>query len=161
MSGHEAIILNMDDLAVKRRFMQKVQLMTGLWEMRIRPRRLTRSLSQNAYYFAAIVQPFTEWLKIEWGDSDIRPDQAHELLKHRILGVKELVNKQTGEMIEITRSSRQLDTAEFAEFIDKAAAWLAEFCGLVILPPEMFKEGSTGKRTMQGLREAHRNGDRP
>lgn len=138
--GELKSVVNMDDVPTKRRFMQKVQTMTGLWEIQMKPRRFTRSLSQNAYYWAAVVTPFTEWLRGEWGDSDVKPEQAHELLKHKVLGSLELTNKQTGEVIEITRSSRTLDSYEFGEFIEKAAAWLAEFTGIVVLTPEMFYE---------------------
>jgi hypothetical protein len=133
-------VVNMDSLQTKRRFMQKVQTMSGLWEIHMKPRRFTRSLTQNAYYWAAVVTPFTEWLRSEWGDNAIQVDQAHEILKQKVLGTKELTNKQTGEVIEITRSSRILDSVEFGEFIDKAAAWLAEFCGIVVLSSEMFFE---------------------
>jgi hypothetical protein len=133
-------VVNMDDVPTKRRFMQKVQGMTGLWEIQMKPRKLVRSLNQNAYYFVAVVTPFTEWLRSEWGDNGIQVDQAHEILKQKILGTHEIINKKTGESIEITRSSRVLDTAEFGEFIEKAAAWLAEFCGIVVIPSEMFWE---------------------
>ena len=50
------------------------------------------------------------------------------------------MNKQTGEEIQITRSSKMLDTHEFGEFIEQAAAWLAEFTGIVVLPSEMYFE---------------------
>jgi hypothetical protein len=135
-------VVNFDNLATKRKFMQGVQGLTGLWEVSLKPRKFTRSLSQNAYYFAAVVTPFTEWLRQEWGDSSVTVEQAHELLKHKILGTKELMNKETGEVIEITRSSRMLDSAEFGEFIDKAAAWLAEFTGIVVLSSDLFWESA-------------------
>jgi hypothetical protein len=139
-------VVNMDNLTTKRRFMQKVQTMTGLWEISMKPRRFTRSLNQNAYYWAAVVTPFTEWLRSEWGDNAITPQQAHEALKQKVLGTKELLNKQTGEVIEITQSSKVLDTHEFGEFIENAAAWLAEFAGIVVLSPELFWEQPEKKR---------------
>lgn len=140
MKGDLKSIVDMDDVPTKRQFMQAVQTMTGLWEIQMKQRRFTRSLNQNRYYWSAVVTPFTEWLRKEWGDNDVQLEQAHELLKHKILGARELVNKKTGDVIEITRSSRTLDTTEFGEFIDKAAAWLAEFTGIVVLAPEMFRD---------------------
>lgn len=140
-------IYDMSDLPTKRRVMQSVQLMDGLWEISMKPRKFTRTLTQNSYYWAAVVSPFCDWLRTEWADRTIELEQAHELLKARILGTKELVKKDTGEVIEITRSSRNLDTTEFGEFIDKAAAWLAEFTGIVILSPEMYFEGEVPVRT--------------
>jgi hypothetical protein len=139
-------VVNMDNLTTKRRFMQKIQTMTGLWEISMKPRRFTRSLNQNSYYWAAVVSPFTDWLRNEWGDSSVQLEQAHELLKTKILGTKELVNKKTGEVIEITRSSKMLDTHEFGEFIENAAAWLAEFTGIVVLSSELFWEQPEKKR---------------
>jgi len=139
-------VVNMDNLQTKRRFMQKIQTMSGLWEVSLKPRKLVRSLNQNSYYFAAVCTPFCEWLRNEWGDSSVTVDQAHELLKTKILGTKELVNKKTGEVIEITNSSKMLDTHEFGEFIENAAAWLAEFTGIVVLSPELFWEQPEKKR---------------
>lgn len=139
-------VINFDSLQTKRRFMQKVQTMSGLWEVSMKPRKLVRSLNQNAYYWAAVVAPFTEWLRDEWGDNSVQPEQAHELLKTKILGTRELVNKKTGEVIEITQSSKTLDTHEFGEFIDNAAAWLAEFTGIVVLSPDLFWEQPEKKR---------------
>lgn len=139
-------VYNFDSLQTKRRFMQNVQAMSGLWEISMKPRRFVRSLNQNAYYFAAVVSPFAEWLRNEWGDSSGTVEQAHELLKTKILGTKELVNKKTGEVIEITQSSKTLDTHEFGEFIENAAAWLAEFTGIVVLSPDLFWEQPEKKR---------------
>lgn len=138
-------VVNMDDTPTKRRFMQAVQRMGGLWEISMKPRKYTRSLSQNSYYWAAVVTPFTDWLRNEWGDSNVQVEQAHELLKTKILGTRELVNKQTGELLEITRSSKMLDTTEFGEFVDNAAAWLAEFTGIVVLPPDLFNDKENRK----------------
>lgn len=154
MSKTETHLVNFDDLAQKRQVMSTVQGLSGLYEVTIKPRKLTRSLSQNAYYWVAVVQPFAEWLKDEWGER-VELEQAHELLKHKILGSKELVSRSTGEVIEITRSSRGLDTAEFGEFIDSAANWLAEFTGIVVLPPEVFyqkkeKHARTTRQTGSG-----------
>lgn len=139
-------VYDMDDLPTKRRVMQSVQGMNGLWEISMKPRRFTRTPSQNNYYWAAVVTPFTEWLRGEWGDNDIQVEQAHELLKTKILGTKELLNKETGEEIQIIRSSKMLDTTEFGEFIDKAAAWLAEFTGIVVLSPDLFWESPASEK---------------
>src|SRR5688500_5071587 len=103
MSADLKQVVNMDSVNTNRQFMQKVQTMTGLWEIQMKPRKAVRSLSQNAYYWVAVVTPFTEWLRGEWGDSGIQVDQGHEILKQKVLGTLEIVNKKTGETIEITR----------------------------------------------------------
>ena len=65
------------------------------------------------------------------------------MLKHKILGTKEIVDKDTGEVLEIPPTSRDLDVGEFAEFIEGCARWLAEFTGIVVIPSELFYEGAT------------------
>src|SRR5688572_9516699 len=95
------LVLNFDSVQTKRRFMQKVQLLKGLQEVSIRPRKVTRSLNANSYYWVAVVQPFTEWLRDEWGDPSITTEQAHIELKKAVLGVKEKVNTNTGEVMEL------------------------------------------------------------
>lgn len=138
------LILNLDDIDAKRRLMSKIQRLTGLWEITLQPRRRTRTLNQNAYYFAAFVTPFREWLNENWGESfDL--DQAHTQLKIAVLGMDEKVNKQTGEIIELVPTSRFKDTAEFSDYLEKAAEFLARNCQIVVLPSELFSDDSKRK----------------
>lgn len=134
------LTVNMDDIEAKRRLMSKIGTLKGLYDVTLRPRKRTRSLNQNAYYFAALVTPWTEWLREQSGDPSITSEQAHIELKRAVLGTKEIVNKETGDVIELTRTSRNLDTAEFSEFIEGAARFLAEFAGIVVIPSELFFE---------------------
>lgn len=135
MSRKESLILNMDDLNIKRQLMSKIGTLKGVWELSLKPRRLNRSLDQNSYYWVAVVTPFVEWLREEWGDN-IEPEQAHEMLKAKILGVK--YKEIAGEAITLIPSSRKLDTAEFSDYIERCARWLAEFCSIVVVPSEIF-----------------------
>lgn len=139
-------VLNLDSVETKRRLMQRIQRLKGLHEVSIQPRKKTRSLNANAYYHVAVVAPFLEWLRENWGDTSITHEQAHELLKRKVLGTIEKVDKSTGEIFEITPTSHDMDQYEFGEFIEKAAAWLAEFAGIVVIPSEMFWD-SKEKRT--------------
>lgn len=135
-----AQVLNFDNPETKRRLMRKIGTLKGLHEVSIRPRKKTRSLNANAYYHAAVCRPFLDWLRENWGDNAITHEQAHELLKRKVLGPIERVDESTGEVFEITPTSHDMDQVEFGEFIEKCAAWLAEFCGIVVIPPELFFE---------------------
>lgn len=126
------LVLNMSDPEVKRRLMRQIGMLTGLWELELKPRRLVRTLQQNKYYRVAVVLPFRDWLREAYGDSWITGDQAHEMLKERLLAGKE------GQVGTLPPTTTSLNTAEFAEYVDKAAAWLAEFCNIVIIPPDLF-----------------------
>jgi hypothetical protein len=129
-------VINFSDLKAKRRFIAYAGTLTGLWEVRLKPRKLTRSLNQNSYWWAAIVTPFRDWLCDVYGEQ-VSLEQAHEMLKAKVLGVKERV-LPTGEVLELIPASRTLKTDEFAFLIEGAARWLAEFCSIVVLSSDLF-----------------------
>lgn len=133
-------IFNFDDLAVKRQFMAHVGTLRGLYEVTLKPRKKTRSLDQNRYYWSAFVSPFTAWLQVEWGDPSITTEQAHDEMKRAVLGVKTKVNERTGEVMELMPPSRSMDTLEFSDYLERAAEFLARVAGIVVLPAEMFYE---------------------
>lgn len=140
----DSLLVNLSDANVKRELMSQIGRLSGLYEIMIKPRKRTRSLDQNAYYWAAVVAPFTEWLRNVWGDSKIDKEQAHEMLKIKILGVshKEI---PSGETLTKIPQSKTLTVEEFSEYIEQCAAWLAEFCEIVVVPSEMFYEDGKKK----------------
>jgi len=135
-----AMVLNMDDLTVKKSLMQKIGTLHGLYEVTLKPRRQTRSLQQNSYYFAAVVQPFASYLRDEWGDPSITTEQAHMHLKIAVMGMDTKVNKETGEVLELVPTTRFKDTAEFSSYVERAILFLGETCGIAVLDAEMFYE---------------------
>ncbi|HEU4509048.1 MAG TPA: hypothetical protein VFR78_12455 [Pyrinomonadaceae bacterium] len=141
----DTLIVNMSDPDVKRKLMIEIGGLTGLYEIYLKPRKRTRSLDQNAYYFVAVVEPFMLWLREQYGDSSIDKEQAHEMLKVKILGLQE---KQVGdEVLRLIPHSKNLTVEQFGEYIEKCAAWLAEFTGIIVIPPEMFYESAGKKRS--------------
>lgn len=139
----EALILDMDNRDVKRRLMSKIGALRGPWELTLKPYKQTRSLDQNAYWFAAVVTPFAGWLREEWGEQ-IEIEQAHEMLKQKILGTRKI--DIGGELVSVPPSSRTLDTGEFAELIEKASDWLGKFCNIEVMPSDLFYETAGVKR---------------
>jgi hypothetical protein len=136
----EVLLLDLSDLDTKRRLMSHVGSLKGLYEVSIKQRKHKRSLDQNSYYFAAFITPFLAWLHETDGDRSITKEQAHITLKSAVLGMKVITNKQTGETIEIPPPTKNMKTDEFSIYLDAAAKWLAEFCGIVVLPAEVFFE---------------------
>lgn len=139
------LVLDLSDVESKRRLMSKIGSMQGLWEVTLKPRVAQRTLNQNSYYWSAFVHPFAEWLSEQWGET-ITTDQAHYELRKAVLGFREKVNERTGEVMELIPSSRKLDTKEFTEFLDKAAEFLARFCGIVVLPSDLFQLKQSGAK---------------
>ncbi len=142
----DTLLINMDDAAAKRELMIQIGRLSGLYEVYIKPRKRTRSLDQNAYYFAAVVTPFRDWLRESYGDSRMSTDEAHEMLKVKILGLTEKQIPNSDETMTIIPRSKTLTVEEFGEYIEKAAAWLAEFCNIIVLPSETFYEAESPRK---------------
>jgi hypothetical protein len=132
------LLINMDDLDAKRQFMSHIGTLRGRYEITLRPRRYTRSNNANAYYWSAVVMPFTHYLREEWGDPSISKDQAHAELKLAVLGPKVLINKSTGEVKELVPTSHDLDTAEFAQFIEGCIEFLGRACRIAVPSSEEY-----------------------
>ena len=132
MSAPDVLVLNMDDLDAKRALMSHVGTLKGLWEVALKPRKQTRSLNANRYYFQCVVTPFMYWLRESDGDPSIDKDQAHEALKLAVLGIR------TVGGVKVPPRTRRMKTDEFAQYIEAAAKFLAEFCGIVVVESEAF-----------------------
>lgn len=128
----QAEIWNLAEASEKHRLMRQIStLPAGLYEVLINPKRKGRTLDQNAYLHVALVTPFAEWLREQYGDPHITLDQAREMLAVKVLGL------QHGVLVPRTST---LSTKEFTEFIENAAAWLAEFCEIIVIPSDLFYE---------------------
>jgi hypothetical protein len=83
---------------------------------------------------------------------ELTNDQAHEMLKVKILGLQEHRIEGTNETIKIIPRSKTLNTAEFDEYVEKAIAWLREFPGIEVIACEEFYE----RPEMRGKHEVYR-----
>ena len=136
LMAREAINLILD-LSVadnKRRLLSAVGVMSGVWEVDIRPRRDTRTLRQNSYYHAVITPALAKYLSDQ--DYDVTtPEDAHEVLKARFL-VANVVNKTTGEILQRrVKSTTSLTPAEFSDYCERCRAWMADFFGIIVPDP--------------------------
>lgn len=91
-----------------------------------------RTIDQNAYYHAAIVEPITRRFN-ELGERFDVGD-VHEILKYKFL--KEFRIDEHGEIkFEFVRSSSELKVYEFILFVDDCIQYAAEHLELAIEPP--------------------------
>lgn len=92
-----------------------------------------RTLSQNGYYWAAVLPAVCDGLKDLGHDLSIM--EVHEWLKGKF-NYQEVVNKSTGEYERIPVSTTRLTTLEFSEeYLEKIIQFAAEFLNVVIPPP--------------------------
>ena len=73
-----------------------------------------RSLSQNGYYWAVIIPIWKKLIKEEWG-MIYSKNQTHEYLRNRF-NVVEIVNENTGEVLEVPRSTTENTTVEQEDY---------------------------------------------
>lgn len=135
----ETRTINMDDMNAKRGFMSFIGTLRGLVDFTWKPRRRTRSLNANAYYHVAVVDPFLDYLRDQYGDSRITHEQAHEVLKIHVLGMDVKTDRE-GNTIQFIPETKIMDVPEFSAYIEDAAAFLATFAKIVVIPSEEFWE---------------------
>jgi hypothetical protein len=118
-------IVNLDDPREKLNAVNNLRSRKGVVKMTIKAHRKGRSSNANRYYWGVVLNEFVEFRQGQ--GEDFTADMAHEFFKLKFLR-KPVVNLDTGEVLgQTTRSTADLDTAEFAEYIDKVCAWLAGY----------------------------------
>jgi hypothetical protein len=99
----------------------------------IQKQKKTRSNPQNAFYYGVVVPIMQQCLK----DAGylMTNEQVHEMLKLRFLKESILVNEQTGEYLERIKSTTELSTIEFMEYILEIQKFAVEYFNTVIPDP--------------------------
>lgn len=92
-----------------------------------------RSLNQNAYLFGYVYAEVQAGIKEIQGEK-YTISQIHEMFKMQFLA-KEIVNKNTGEIIKIAGSTATLTTVEMMEYISEITKWSDEWLNVIILEP--------------------------
>jgi len=90
-------------------------------ELIIRERNLVRTSPQNAYYWAVVVELIAEELGYD-------KEEAHEALKFKFL------RKHSGKLPSV-RSTTDLDTKEFEDYVEKIRRFAAEELNINIPDP--------------------------
>jgi hypothetical protein len=89
--------------------------------------RIVRTTNQNARYWSLIVPLVAECWSLK-REMPISNDMAHYALKCAFIGVEET------PLGPVPKSSRTLTVPEFAEYMEKIEAYLAQEFGLAVLP---------------------------
>ena len=97
----------------------------------------TRSTPQNAYYHGCVIPLIRMGLKDTTGDT-YSNEQVHDLMKTRFLCLD--VHLRDGEFMQAIRSTTELSTFDFEEYMENCRAFALEFLGVTIaLPNENIK----------------------
>lgn len=72
-------------------------------------------------------------------------EQVHEFFK-KLMAHEQVVNFDTGEIVEIPKSTATMDTQQFATYIEKLREYAQEFLNVTIPEPDKnWKLNKTGK----------------
>lgn len=95
-------------------------------------RKKKRSNHQNAYYWSIVV-PMIKDALIALGHT-VTLEESHEMLKARF-NYKEIVNEETGEVVQLPLSTTKLNTVDFCEYIERIQHFAAQFLNINIPSP--------------------------
>jgi hypothetical protein len=139
-------IYQMDDRDTKRRLQLSIGTMSGLYEIIAEPRREPRNQSeaQRRYFHGVVIRELYNFLNDPAGGAgDGRAhytrDQCKDLIVAKVMGLVDVVNPVTGEIIDQTRpSTAGYGLEEYSKLIDGAVKWLDEAFGIQVPPPELY-----------------------
>lgn len=108
-------------------------LPSGDYSITIAPNRKTRSTQQNAYLWG-VVYPAVLFGLQDAGWEIIDEEQVHEYCK-QAFATREVINKDTGEVLSLPSSTARMQTAEFNVYVDKIKAFALEYLNITIPEP--------------------------
>ena len=109
------------------------QLPNGDYIFTVTPNRKTRSNQQNAYLWGVVYPAVLLGLKdAGWEITD--EEQVHEYCK-QAFAAREVINKDTGEVLSLPSSTARMQTAEFNVYVDKIKAFALEYLNITIPEP--------------------------
>jgi hypothetical protein len=91
-----------------------------------------RSTQQNRYYFGLVIPLVQNGIR-DLG-TELTKEETHEFLKSRF-NYSELVNRDTGQVEHLPRSTTLLNKLAFSEYISKIQQFASEFLNIVIPDP--------------------------
>lgn len=109
------------------------QLPNGDYIFTVTPNRKTRSTQQNAYLWG-VVYPAVLFGLQDAGWEITHEEQVHEYCK-QAFAAREVINKDTGEMLSLPSSTARMQTAEFNVYVDKIKAFAFEYLNVTIPEP--------------------------
>lgn len=105
----------------------------GDYVITITPNRKTRTNQQNAYLWG-IVYPAVLFGLQDAGWEITDEEQVHEYCK-QAFAAREVINKDTGEVLSLPNSTARMQTAEFNVYVDKIKAFALEYLNITIPEP--------------------------
>lgn len=137
-------IINFSNAAEKANHIAFVRVLIGVHRVEIVRHRPRRSDRQNRWYHPCFVAVFGDYLRgqgFSVGDDahEITDDEVHMMFRMKFLTQSVFGARDGLHLGDFPRSTTELSTVEFNEYLDKIAAWLATF-GIVVPEPGVCHE---------------------
>ena len=97
--------------------------------------RKKRSNSQNAYYWGVMLPIVQNGLYDATGETRDLNSIHYQILLPLFAPQREIVNKESGEVINEKMTSSEMTTTDFMEYINEVQKWSAEFLNVDIPDP--------------------------
>lgn len=94
-----------------------------------------RSNNQNAFYWGVVIPLIQNGLKEATGEFRSSDNIHYRILLPLFSPINEIVNTETGEVVNEKLTSSDMTTTQFCEFIMEVQKWSAEFLGVDIPSP--------------------------
>lgn len=118
----------------------------GTYKIDVRLVRRRRTVDQNGWLWGCIYPLLRQALNAQ-GWEFVTDEQVHEFFKAQ-MAADHVLNKHTGEVVEIPRSTKEMDTVTFSTYCDQLRDYGREYLGVEIpdpIPAEYRKEISDGQ----------------
>lgn len=105
-------------------------------EVCVRPFRPRTSLKQHRYYRGMVIELLVEEMRKHGvtgpHGGPITHEQVHQMMAQRFLRESVLLDEETGEYMDIVKSTADLTTGEMVSFVEAVRDWAYETFGLDI-----------------------------
>ena len=92
-----------------------------------------RSNQQNAYYWGIVIVIIKSCLKST--GNNLSENDVHDLLRLKFLKETISIKEETGEVIERVKSTTELTTSQFMDYIAEIQQFAAEYFDVIIPDP--------------------------
>lgn len=106
----------------------------GSYMLSITKQKMGRTLNQNEWLWGCVYPILLDGL-LDAGWEFTSVEQVHEFFK-RLMAQDRVVNYETGEIVEIPKSTATMDTQQFSTYIDKLREYAEEFLNVTIPDPD-------------------------
>lgn len=104
-------------------------------ELTIERKRKKRSNPQNRYYWGVVMPILQSGLKEATGEVRDINSIHYQIVLPLFSPKREIINKETGEVVSESKSSSEMTTSEFSEFVMEIQKWGSEFLSVDIPSP--------------------------